>query len=229
MEDIARKVALIHATPLAMQPVAVAFERLWPEAVRMNLLDDRLSADLAEAGAIDAAMKQRFVDLARYAERAGAAGILYTCSAFGPAIEAAAAEVKIPAWKPNEAMFMDALEAISRPSGATPRIGLLSTFAPSVQPMCDELLVLARERAIDLRVQTECARGAIEALAAGDAAAHDRLLVEHALRLQDCDVLMLGQFSMARAREPIAAVFGRPVLTSPDSAVRRLRRALLAS
>jgi hypothetical protein len=47
------RIALIHATPLAMDPVGNAFELLWPEALRMNLLDDSLSADLALAGSLD--------------------------------------------------------------------------------------------------------------------------------------------------------------------------------
>src|SRR4051794_34838959 len=37
------RVALIHATPLAVEPIQAAFVRHWPAAVRMNLLDDSLS------------------------------------------------------------------------------------------------------------------------------------------------------------------------------------------
>ncbi len=37
------------------------------------------------------------------------------------------------------------------------------------------------------------------------------------------DVLLLAQFSMARARPTIADVAGRRVLSSPDSAVIKLR------
>src|SRR6478735_10192287 len=82
------RIALIHATPLAVAPIQSAFERLWPQARRMNLLDDSLSLDRAAAGSLTPAMTQRFVDLARYAQGTGCSGILFTCSAFGPAIEA---------------------------------------------------------------------------------------------------------------------------------------------
>ncbi|MCC2676723.1 MAG: Asp/Glu/Hydantoin racemase, partial [Ramlibacter sp.] len=44
------RIALVHATPLAVEPIRSAFQRLWPQARLMNLLDDSLSADRAEAG-----------------------------------------------------------------------------------------------------------------------------------------------------------------------------------
>ncbi|MEJ8822708.1 aspartate/glutamate racemase family protein [Variovorax humicola] len=225
MEKLARRIALIHATPVAMSPIADAFGRLWPEALLMNVLDDSLSADLSRAGGLDAALTQRFVDLAQYAERAGAHGILFTCSAFGAAIEAAANAVQVPTLKPNEAMFLEALT--SGNGRAATRIGLVSTFAPSVPSMAEELMGLAKARSLNVELSTECADGALKALSAGDAASHDRLVVEHAARLAQCDVVMLGQFSMARAQQLVIARTEKTVLTSPDSAVRLLKKALV--
>lgn len=80
------RIALIHALSHSVAPINEAFARDWPEAVRMNLLDDSLSADLARNGrGLDAAMHERFQRLAQYAVDTGAQGILFTCSAFGPA------------------------------------------------------------------------------------------------------------------------------------------------
>ena len=42
------RIALIHALTLSMAPINDALAREWPEALRMNLLDDSLSADLAQ-------------------------------------------------------------------------------------------------------------------------------------------------------------------------------------
>jgi len=41
-----------------------------------------------------------------------------------------------------------------------------------------------------------------------------------------CDAVMLAQFSTARARDSVAQAVSCPVLTSPDSAVLRLRELL---
>ena len=105
------RIALVHATALAIQPVGSAFRRLWPEARLMNVLDDSLSADRAAAGKLTQAMIHRFDTLARYCADNGADGILFTCSAFGPAIEATRSVVEVPVLKPNEAMLDEALAA----------------------------------------------------------------------------------------------------------------------
>ena len=96
------RIALIHALAHSPGPINAALARDWPEALRMNLLDDSLSADLARSGRLDGPMTQRFLALADYAVGCGADGILFTCSAFGPCIEAAARRhAAIPVLKPN--------------------------------------------------------------------------------------------------------------------------------
>lgn len=210
------RIGLIHALRHSPGPIAEAFARLWPEATLANLLDDSLSADLAAAGRLDAAMTERFITLGRYARRCGAAAILFTCSAFGPCIEAVAADLApVPVLKPNEAMIAEAL-AMGR------RIGLLATFAPTLASMPPEFA--AADAGVE--VVPMLAPGALAALDAGDVAAHDRLAAEAARGLAGCDAIALAQFSLARAAPAVAAATGRPVLTTPDSAVRRLRALL---
>jgi hypothetical protein len=218
------RIALIHALRHSPPPIEAAFARAWPEAVLMNLLDDSLSADLAREGALTPRMTERFLALSRYAAGTGAGGILFTCSAFGPCIEAVAAErAPMPVLKPNEAMVEEACAAARAASSGTmervPRIGLLASFAPTLESMPPEFPA-------EVAVVPRLAEGALAALDAGDAAAHDRLAAEAARDLSDCDVIALAQFSLARAAPAVAAATGRPVLTTPDSAVRKLRRLL---
>ena len=205
------RIALIHALRHSPPPVERAFARLWPEAGLMNLLDDSLSADLAREGAITATMTQRFLDLSRYAVRTGADAILFTCSAFGPCIEAVAAELRsIPVLKPNEAMIEEAVTA-------GPRIGLLASFAPTLASM-------PREFPAGVALELGLAEGALDALNRGDVEEHDRLVAEAAASLPPCDVIALAQFSLSTAQRLVAERTGRPVLTTPESAVRKLRR-----
>ncbi len=217
------RIALIHATALAMAPVAQAFERHWPQARRMSLLDDSLSVDRAAEGGLTPAMTQRFVDLASYARRAGCDAILFTCSAFGPPIEAAGRAVGLPTLKPNEAMFDLALAAHGQ-SGT--RVGLLATFEASLPSMSAELLEMAGQRGLSIELRTRYVPEAMQDLAHGDAALHHHKVAQAARSLQDCDVLMLAQFSMAAAQPVVQAGFPVPVLSSPDCAVLSLRKTM---
>ena len=81
------RIVLVHAVRVAMDPIATAFRQGWPEAETVNLLDDGLSRDLERRGTLEGPMTERIGALAAYASGLGADGILYTCSAFGSAIE----------------------------------------------------------------------------------------------------------------------------------------------
>jgi aspartate/glutamate racemase len=214
----APRVALIHALAHSVAPINQALQQAWPEAVRMNLLDDSLSADLARSvNGLDAAMHQRFEALAAYAENTGAQAILFTCSAFGPCIDAvAASRPHMPVLKPNEAMVADAVEMV----GAG-RMGLIASFAPTLVSMPGEF-----PAQVDL--VTIMAEGAMAALNRGDVADHDARVVQAAVRLKErgCTVIALAQFSMARAKAAVELAVGLPVLTTPGSAVRALRQRL---
>jgi aspartate/glutamate racemase len=215
------RIALIHALTHSLAPINDALARDWPDAQRMNLLDDSLSADLARAGKLDDAMTARFIRLGDYAVATGAHGILFTCSAFGSCIDAVQQRLApLPVLKPNEAMIDEAAAWVREHGGV---VGLLATFGPTLDSMPAEFPA-------DVPLRTELAPAALEALNRGDAAAHDRaaLHAAQALKAQGCGVIALAQFSLARARALIQEATGLPVLTTPDSAVRALRRHLAA-
>jgi Asp/Glu/hydantoin racemase len=210
------RIALIHALKHSIVPIEAAFARLWPDASLMNLLDDSLSADVARDGRLTPAMSDRFLFLGRYAASSGADAILFTCSAFGPCIEAVTrAHAPMPVLKPNQAMIE---QAVARGH----RIGLLSTFAPTLKSMPSEF-------PSSVQIVPKLAEGALAALDRGDRAEHDRLVAQAARDLRDCDLIALAQYSMAPAASLVAEAAGCPVLTTPDSAVMKLKQLLAVS
>ncbi|MEP6969359.1 MAG: aspartate/glutamate racemase family protein [Betaproteobacteria bacterium] len=213
------RLALIHALAHSVAPINDALARDWPQVMRMNLLDDSLSSDLAASGkGLDEAMHARFARLARYAVACGSDAILFTCSAFGPCIEAVArTHAPLPVLRPNEAM-------IAQAASLGCRIGLIASFAPTLRSMPAEFPA-------ETQLEMELVEDAMQALNAGDAARHDALVVSAAEKLVErgCTVIALAQFSMARARKLVAARTGLPVLTTVDSAVIELRRRLGAA
>jgi aspartate/glutamate racemase len=221
------RIALIHATPLAIEPVNQSFQRLWPEAKLQNNLDDSLSRDLASEGQLSADMIERFIDLAQYAKRAGCQGILFTCSAFGEAIEAAAKAVGIPTLKPNEAMFQEALDAATKaqPNAANEiNIGLVATFAASIDSMREEFNALTKGLPRKVNLHGVYVPHAMDALAKGQAEDHHQRIANAIEHMPACDVMMLAQFSMAAAQPLAQSKSTAPILTSPDCAVMAIQQ-----
>lgn len=216
------RIALIHALEESVVPARRAFAEAWPEAFCFDLLDTSLAIDLAATGGLDESMMTRFETLARYSlAHQGNAGttqaILFTCSAFGPAIDALKPLLPVPVLRPNEAAFEQALEQGTR-------IGLVVTYEPSLASLRDELQAMARQRGRAVEVVAILAEGALAALKAGDGEGHDQLVASACAVFGDLDVVVLGQFSLGRASTAVQGVVAAPVLTTPGCAVEALRR-----
>jgi Asp/Glu/hydantoin racemase len=203
---------------VAIDPVQQAFRQLWPEAYCFNLLEDSLAPDRERDGELTPAMTARIGALADYAATTGADGILFTCSAFGPAIERVAQSVPVPVLKPNEAMFAEALAI-----GGT--VGMLATFEPSIASMASEFDADAAKAGVKVALESRFVPDAMAALLAGDRARHDVLVAEAGMALAHCNAIMLAQFSMAPAADLLRQKLpGIPVLTSPGAAVAAMRQ-----
>ncbi len=210
------RIAVIHATTLSHQPIAEALQRLWPEAITTNITDDSLSTDLAASDDLNENIFSRIADLAGYAVNCGAQGILFSCSGFGAAIDAARQDLDIPVLKPDEAMIDDALSSGTRIAG-------LATFPPTISSLRTQLELAAARRNLSPHIQLTYVPDALTALQSGQLQEHDALILQVVKELSGYDVLVLAQFSMARAYTAICSATDAPVLTSPHSAVRRLR------
>ena len=214
------RIALIHAVATAIPPIQHAFKEGWPEAQLSNLLDDDLMPAYTREGGLTPHITERICALALYAARSGADGILFTCSVFPQAEDLAKQLVTVPLLKPDEAMIAAALDAGSR-------IGVVATNPPAAPAAAAQLVVGAKDRGVEVRVIESVAEGAFAIGNAGDSTTHDRMVVEAAQCIADqVDVLCLAQVSMALARGAVQATVKVPVLTSPATAVARLKRLL---
>ena len=214
------RITLIHATPIAIDPIRDVMARSWPEADVVNILEDSLSPDLDAAAGLTHQLTDRIGALVSYAEGIGSNGILFTCSAFGAAIEKAANVAKIPVLKPNEAMF----EAAIRQGRNT---AMLYTFPPSRAGMEQEFAEEAERVDPAAKLTSFLVEGAIEAIRRGDAETHNRLVAEKAASIGEFDSIVLAHFSTSRAQGAVRVATPIPVLTSPDAAVAKLRGLLV--
>ena len=214
------RIALIHAVATAIPPIQQAFREDWPEAQLSNLLDDDLMPAYTREGGLTPHVTERICALALYAARTGADAILFTCSVFPQAEDLAKQLVWVPLLKPDEAMIAAALDAGTR-------IGIVATNPPAAPAAAAQLVAGAKARGVEIQVVQSVAEGAFAIGNSGDAATHDRMVVEAAERLAGrVDVLCLAQVSMALARSAVQAKVKVPVLTSPATAVARLKTML---
>lgn len=213
------KIYLVHAAEVAIPPIVSSFRARWPEARIANLLEDSLMPDLAADGRLTDVMIGRFVEIGRYCVRASADAILFTCSAFGPAIDECRRQVGIPVLKPNEALY----DQLVAKDGS---VSLLATFQPSIPSMLAEIAACAKEKGTRVRVEPHLVDGALAALQKNRPDEHNRLIAELAGKQNACDVIAFAQFSMAQALALAATRTSRPILTTPESAIAKLQTLL---
>lgn len=213
------RIVLLHATPVAVQPVQDAFKAVWSTPELVNLLDDSLSPDRALTEELTPELIERFVVFGRYGHHIGADAILVTCSAFGPAIDRLAEELPIPVLKPNEAMFRAAL-------AQGENIAMVATFRPAVVTMEAEFDEFVAQTDTQAQLTTFVVEPAMTALRAGDADTHNRLIAEQAAELEGFDTIMLAHFSTSRAASALSSRTKVPVLSAPNAAVTHLRALL---
>lgn len=215
-------VALIHAVPTGARIAQEAFAAEFPQATIWNVLDDRLLDDIRTAGGLTDALRRRMLRLIGHVVDGGAEGLLLTCSSYGEVVDTARALWDVPVLKSDEAMFKLAL------AGPYRRIAVVASTPPAVPAAVAQLEDLVPAVRPDRPVDIVTALSE-EAADAGDAEATARHLADalYAAGGADADVVLLAQYSLAPAREALAALVGVPVLDGGGAAARELRGLLV--
>ncbi|MEU9530579.1 aspartate/glutamate racemase family protein [Streptomyces sp. NPDC048210] len=217
-------VALIHAVPAAPGIAAHAFMREFPQATLWNVLDDRLLDDARAAGGLTGALRRRMLRLIGHAMDEGAQGLLLTCSSYGEVADTARRLWDVPVLKSDEAMFKAAL------TGPYQRIAVVASTPPAVPAALAQLeaLVPAVRPGRPVDIVTALSEEAATALGPEATARH----LADALRAAggaDAELVLLAQYSLAPAREALAALLGVPVLDGAGAAARELRDLLISA
>jgi hypothetical protein len=152
-------VAVINATPASVSPAKAALAEAFPEATVWNLLDDRLISDAEAAGGLTPALSRRMLRLIDYAIGGGAEALLLSCSMYGPVLDQARRDHKLPMLSSDEALF----EEVASRSFAS--VLLLGPLEPAVEDSVGRLCLVLRSSASGTQVIGQVAIGAIEAMA----------------------------------------------------------------
>ena len=211
------RIFLLHAYRYSMAPCEEAFQRLWPEAEAVRLLDEGLYADAGADGTLPANIVPRLNSLFRHCVLSGAKGIVFTGSTFGPAVEQARAGIEVPLLKADEAMSELAVQKGRR-------ILMLATAKRAIPVIRRNLEDAAARAGVKPELGEVWVEGAQAANNAGRAAEHDSQIADAAARHGGgWDAIVLGQMSMAPARSRMPAELAVRVLTSPDASALKMR------
>jgi Asp/Glu/hydantoin racemase len=212
-------IGFVHTVLSLPATFAALAEELAPEAEIFHIVDESLLTVTRKGGALTPLTRRRVLDHILSAADAGADLVVVTCSSIGPAVDASHTFAPVPVVRIDEAM---ADEAVRR----GPRVGVLATLRTTLEPTADLVGRRGLAAGSPVTVVPLLCDGAFEALSAGDRDAHDELVRAGLRRLvEDVDVVVLAQASMARIAEELPAEEQPvPVLSSPRLGMQRVAK-----
>ena len=213
------KIALIHATRLAIAPIEKTFQVYWPEANTFNLLDEGLLKDIDSLSSQQ--MNQRFQSLASYATGTGCDAILFSCSVFSDSIDSVKKIFDLPVYKPNEAM-LDAIYELAREKKDLKTV-VMGTSQLSVESLSSEIGEWSKTNHASIQIDKLFIDQAFELLGKGQLDLHDALIINAVKKNQYADLIVFTQFSMASAYQQSQEVSSAPIFSAPIIAVQTLQ------
>ena len=218
------KVGLVYTstTPELIADVEREVKAQLGEDVELySLQDPSILADVREAGYVTTAPAARLIGMYMKAAEEGCEAVLNLCSSVGEVADAAqdaARYLGVPIVRVDEEMCREAVRLGSR-------IGVMATLPTTLEPTKNTVKRVAREmnHAVTL---VDCL---VDGAFGLDQAQFKARLTESAETIIDqVDVIVLAQGSMAYAAAEMSEKFGKPVLGSPAFGAAALKAALIA-
>lgn len=218
------KVGLIYTstTPELIELVEQEVKKQLGDDVELySLQDPSILADVRAAGYVTAAPAARLIGMYMKAAEEGCEAMLNLCSSVGEVADSAQSVAKyigVPIVRVDEEMCREAVRLGKR-------IGVMATLSTTLEPTKGTVARVAREmgRHVDL---VDCL---VDGAFGLDQDQFKKRLTDAAREIIDqVDVIVLAQGSMAYAEEHLRGMFGKPFLGSPRFGAAELKKALQA-
>lgn len=214
------KIAIIHTTPVTIEPLKALAAELIPGSAVVNLVDDSILPELAENGGEISDIVDRWRQYAVIAERLGARCILNACSSIGEIPALVQPDIPVPIVRIDQAMAEYAVRNASV-------IGVAATLATTLRPTERLLLRTAAAEGREIHLVPALASAAYGKLLAGDKEGHDK---ELAIALRELaaktDIVVLAQASMARVLEQFSEEEKKQFISSPRLGMEKVAAVL---
>jgi Asp/Glu/hydantoin racemase len=215
---------LVHTVSPLLAVFDALAEELLPGVRLMHVLDEPLLEQVRQRGHLAVEDSARLQAHVKLAEQVGAQVVLVTCSTISPCVDDIAPDARIPLFKIDAAMIVQA-------GAQGTRIGVVATNETTLEPTRQLLQAQADACGKAIEIELVLVEHALPALLAGDGETHDRLVKEATLVLAGhVDVVVLAQASMARVLNVISETERAiPLLTSPHLALGRIKKLLTSA
>lgn len=214
------KVVAVHTAMALVEPLTKIFKEVLPEVKLNHIADDSLIQEVIANNKVTPAVRRRLLANYMAAADSGADVIFNCCSSVGDVADLGNEIAPVPVFRIDYPMAMEAVTSAKR-------IAVISTLSTTLDPTRRLLERCAKETGREVVLVDGLADGAFAAGQSGDGETHDRLIAEAAMKIADkVDLFVLAQGSMARMEKKLSEMTGKPVLSSPVSGVRGLRKFL---
>ncbi|HYZ15421.1 MAG TPA: aspartate/glutamate racemase family protein [Candidatus Acidoferrum sp.] len=215
-------IALVHAVLPALAPMERAILDEIPGARVRHLFDEGLSTEAERYGGVTTECVERMMTVLDLAIRARADAVLLTCTAYSTMVPQARERF------PGTPIYAVDQMMVERAVADATRIGVLATFPAGLEQQRVMLEAEAAARGKAIEIVPSLHPEAMTALRAGDAAAHDRIVLDALPEIADrSDLVLLAQVSMARVYPQVPDRYADRVLSSPQLAARALKATLV--
>jgi len=204
-----------------VEPLNQLFKEHLPQVKLNHIVDDSLIQEVIANNTVTPAVRRRLLTYFQTAAESGAQFIFNCCSSVGDVAEMGRLIAPIPVFRIDYPMAVTAVTMAKR-------IGVVATLPTTMGPTKRLLSRLAAETGKEIVLVDGLAEGAFQAAQSGDSATHDQLIKEAAERIVDqVDLIVLAQGSMAGMEKSLRELTRKPVLSSPLTGVIGLKEYLL--
>ncbi len=204
------EIALIHTTPLVLEPVQKALDPLRERYHFFHMLDEAVLIRMMKDGNTGDLAIPWLAGLVENAFRGGAEGIIVTCSSLSPWVREIQSLFEKPVLRIDEVLYHHVFSTCSRPA-------VLMTNPTNEFParvLTEEMKALC---GLQAEVPFIVCKDAFKALQNGDQESHDREVAETIARLsEDHDGIILSQISIERVRNSLPPDLREMVYSSLD-------------
>ncbi|MEH7095812.1 aspartate/glutamate racemase family protein [Neobacillus vireti] len=215
-----KKLAIIHTTPVTIEPLKGLAARIIGDCEIINLVDDSILPQLSQNGGNILEIAERWGNYAKSAEQLGADCILNACSSIGELVKYIQPEVATPIVRIDDAMAEFAVN-----SGE--RIGVAATLETTLRPTLELLKQKAKERKKQVEFEPILIESAYQKLLANDKEGHDSDLSAALKKLAEkVEIVVLAQASMARVVSTFSPEEQCRFVTSPELGMEAVKQIL---